>query len=471
MTVDFSITQDQTTRVCGFGMTACADGYLARPTSAEQVAEVFQSAHKAGRQVVLRGAGRSYGDANICPEAVVLDCGRMDQVHSWDPVGGVISCGPGVTIEKLWRTVIEDGYWPHVVSGTMFPTLAGALAMNIHGKNAFKAGTLGEHVESIEVVTPRGERVKMTPDDPRFAVVVSGAGLHAAITQVTLKVKKVPSGLLRVLPVSIRDWDHHFSVFAEHEDTADYRVGWVDCLAKNGRGEYHAAWYTDGPPSSFRPENQDLPDTVMGLIPKSVMWRFLKPWNNRAGMSRINAAKYHARRLRGDQVMHSQSLVAFSFLLDYVPGWRNTYRPDGFIQYQCFVPRGAAPTVFPRLVEMQHAAGQIAFLGVLKRHRPDAFNFSHGVDGFSLAMDFKVRHSAWPVLLDLCHRMNQVVLESGGRFYLAKDSTLRPGDFAASVGRDAIDRHFELKATLDPDMVLTSALAQRLSLDPRFSKS
>lgn len=448
-------------------MTACADGYLARPTNADQVAEVFAGAHKAGRQVVLRGAGRSYGDANLCPECVILDCGRMDQVHAWNPGTGEISCGPGVTIEKLWRTVIEDGYWPHVVSGTMFPTLAGALAMNIHGKNAFRAGTIGEHVVSMDVVTPSGQRVTLSPDDPRYAIVVSGAGLHAAITRVTLRVKPVPSGLLRVLPVSIRDWNHHFSVFQEHEDSADYRVGWVDCLARNGRGEYHAAWYADGPTSSLRQENQDLPDTVLGLLPKSMMWRLMKPWNNRFGMARINGAKYHARRLRGDQVLHSQSLVGFSFLLDYVPGWRNTYLPDGFIQYQCFVPRGQAERVFPRLVELQHAAGQVAFLGVLKRHRPDGFNFSHGVDGYSFAMDFKVRQSEWAELLALCHRMNDIVRESGGRFYLAKDSTLRPEDFAATVGQHALARHSELKAEFDPHSLLTSSLAKRLKLDPR----
>ena len=38
----------------------------------------------------------------------------------------------------------------------------------------------------------------------------------------------------------------------------------------------------------------------------------------------------------------SARLVAFSFLLDYVPNWRKAYLPGGFIQYQSFVPKETA---------------------------------------------------------------------------------------------------------------------------------
>ncbi|MES1227060.1 MAG: FAD-binding oxidoreductase [Armatimonadota bacterium] len=462
-----SVTSTQTAHIAGFGMTAGADGYLFRPTSEEQIFDVFRLAKSMGRQVVLRGAGRSYGDASIASEALILDCSRMDQVLSWDPSTGEIVCGPGVTIEKLWRSCIEDGYWPPVVSGTMFPTLAGALAMNIHGKNNFREGTLGEHVLELRVVCPSGDVLELTPSDPRFSIVVSGAGLIGAVTRVKLKMKKVPSGNLNVLPVSIRDWNHHFEVFEKHESTADYMVGWVDCLSSNGRGEFHAAWYADGPPATFRQENQDLPDTILGFFPKSVMWRLLKPLNNSVGMKLINAGKYYARRFKGDQKLHGQSLVGFSFLLDYVPGWRNTYLPGGFIQYQSFVPREAAPKVFTRQIELQHQSMVPAFLGVLKRHRPDAFNFSHAVDGYSLALDIKVSPGMWPKVQELCHRMNDLVLGAGGRFYLAKDSTLRPEDFAQAVGTEALDRYFKLKATTDPDNLLTSSMAKRLHLEGR----
>lgn len=202
----------------------------------------------------------------------------------------------------------------------------------------------------------------------------------------------------------------------------------------------------------------------MGLVPKSVVWRVLRGLNRRAGMRLLNGAKHHASRLLGNGKPHLQSLVAFSFLLDYVPNWRWAYLPGGFIQYQSFIPKEHAREVFRRQIAMQQEAGLESFLGVLKRHRPDRFLFSHAVDGYSLALDFKVTQGNWPRLQALAHRMNDLVLEAGGRFYLAKDSTLRPSDARAYLGDATLERFARWKDVFDPERLLTSALAQRLEL-------
>ena len=82
-------------------------------------------------------------------------------------------------------------------------------------------------------------------------------------------------------------------------------------------------------------------------------------------------------------------------------------------------------------------------------------------------MDIKVTPDTWARILTLCHKMNDLVLEAGGRFYLAKDSTLRESDFVQSVGSKAVGRFLDLKKVTDPDGILTSSLAQRLGLGAR----
>jgi len=99
----------------------------------------------------------------------------------------------------------------------------------------------------------------------------------------------------------------------------------------------------------------------------------------------------------------------------------------------------------------------------MKRHRPDDFLFSHGVDGYSLACDFKVTRSNWPKLWDLANRMNDYALNLGGRFYFAKDSTLTPLQAHRFLGT-ALTRFRELKKKHDPQNLLTSDLARRLQL-------
>ena len=464
---------DRVARLHGYGMRQHADGYLFRPTSVDEIRAIFDLARETGRKVTLRGAGRSYGDGNIGAESLLVDIGRMRRILSWDPVTGLIDCEAGVTIEGLWRHTIEDGYWPPVVSGTMYPTLAGALAMNIHGKNNFRVGTLGEQVTDMDVLFPTGELRTLTPQDEAFHAVVSGAGLLGVITRVRLRMKRISTGDVNVLATSPRNWDEQFAQFERDEPTADYMVSWVDCFGRGkeaGRGQYHGAWYVKGGDefsNTFRPEHQDLPDTIMGLVPKSVVWRVLKLFCNRTGMHFINWAKDRAGLKLGNYKEHPQSLVGFSFLLDYVPNWRNAYLPSGFIQYQTFVPKEHAKRVFARQIEMQQEARLESYLGVMKRHRPDPFLFSHAVDGYSLALDFKVPQGDWSRLEALCHRMNDLVLEAGGRFYFAKDSTLRPSDVQAYLGEETLARYWRLKNKLDPDGLLTNDLARRIGLAPR----
>ncbi|MFQ3678106.1 MAG: FAD-linked oxidase C-terminal domain-containing protein, partial [Fimbriimonadaceae bacterium] len=131
---------------------------------------------------------------------------------------------------------------------------------------------------------------------------------------------------------------------------------------------------------------------------------------------------------------------------------------------QSFVPRSEAIRVFRRQIELQHKAGIVSFLGVLKLHRPDRYLFSHGVDGYSLALDFKVSRKTWPRLLAICHEMNDLVLDAGGRFYLAKDYTLRPSDARRYLGEEALAEFRRLKAEFDPDNLLTSSLGRRIGL-------
>jgi hypothetical protein len=137
-------------------------------------------------------------------------------------------------------------------------------------------------------------------------------------------------------------------------------------------------------------------------------------------MRLVNAAKFHLARLQG-RASYRQSLVAFSFLLDYLPGWNSVYRPGGFIQYQMFIPRERARVAFARALALQHELGVVSYLAVAKRHRPDRFAKTHAVDGFSLAMDFPITRTNASRLIRLCRAYDALVFESGGRLYKAKD--------------------------------------------------
>jgi decaprenylphospho-beta-D-ribofuranose 2-oxidase len=456
----------------GWGMAVGAAGYVFRPTTTDGVREAFDVARASRVPITLRGAGRSYGDAALRAESVVVDLARMNRILAWDPATGVIDVEPGVTIRRLWRYVLGDGWWPPVVTGTMEPTIGGCLAMNVHGKNNWRRGTLGEHCLELDLLLPSGEQHTLMPDkNPElFRAVIGSFGQLGVVVRARLQLKRVHSGLLQVRAVAAPDLEGMLRLADEAKDDWEYVVGWIDAFATGrrlGRGLLHFARHLDpgedpAPAQSLRAEIQDLPDTLLGVLPKAVMWRMLRPWTNRPGMRWINRAKYFAGSTVGNDAEYLQSLAEFSFLLDYVPSWKRIYEPGGLIQHQSFVPTAAAAEVLRAQLEEGQNQRMPSFLAVLKRHRPDPFLLTHAVDGFSLALDFPVVARRRDTLRDLVRMMAEPVVDAGGRFYPAKDAMLPAELFRASFSDGQLDRFDEVKARVDPDGMLRSALADRL---------
>ncbi len=451
-----------------FGHSIERPAYLFRPTHAEQIQEIFKLAAENNIHIALRGAGRSYGDAALASGGIVMDMQRMNRVLDWDPETGVITVEPGVTIERLWRYIMEDGWWSPVMPGTMFPTIGGCLGANVHGKNNWKTGTLGDHVISFDALLPSGRKITCNPERNKelFFSIISGMGLLGVFTSITLQMKKIYSGNLEVAAwaePTLRDMLRATDEYKEE----DYIVGWVDSTARGrglGRGQMHSARYLkagedSNPVHTLNPVSQDLPDTIMGLVPKSIVWRFLQLGINNPGAWAGNTAKYLLNRTIGNHKTYLQSLVAFTFLLDYVPNWEYSYGKRGLFQYQSFVPFDTAEDTFGEILRVSQKRGLPSYLGVMKRHKPDDFLFSHGVDGFSVALDFKVRRNER--LVKLTDELNQIVLEGNGRFYFAKDSALTPDVTARYLGEDTIAKFRKLKAKVDPANILQTDLYKR----------
>jgi decaprenylphospho-beta-D-ribofuranose 2-oxidase len=381
-----------------------------------------------------------------------------------------------VTIEQPWKHVLPHGFWPKVVSGTMFPTLGGAAAANIHGKNNFAVGTIGDAIAEFDLYTPAGQlhTCSRARNPDLFHAAIGGFGLLGAITRVVLDTKRVHSGDLWVRGISVRNLREMMATMEAHKASADYLVGWVDAFADeqdSGRGLIHAAHYLA--PGEDRDsartltiEHQQLPANILGLFPKSEVWRLLRAFNHDAGMRLINAAKYHAGRMEAFGGRFRQSHAGFAFLLDYVPNWKFAYGRErgacGLIQYQPFLPAAVAHDVLQELLSLSRARGHVPYLGVLKRHRPDPFWLTHAVDGWSLAMDFKVEPNTRARLWRLCAELTKVVLDAGGRFYFAKDLVIRAEDARRFLPADRLAAFAALRARHDPQGLLQSDLSRRV---------
>jgi FAD/FMN-containing dehydrogenase len=220
----------------GWGMAVGAHGRVLRPRSVEEVLACFDTARREGTTLGLRGTGCSYGDASVNAAGHALDFTAMNRVLSFDASTGVAVVEPGVTIEDLWQKTLPEGWWPAVVPGTAFPTVAGVAAMNIHGKNNFKVGTAGDWIDEFDLALPTGEvkRCSRKEHPDLFHAAIGGFGMLGAFTRIVLRTKRVHSGDLEVTAARARNLREVMDYFEARQGAADYLVAWIDCFATGG---------------------------------------------------------------------------------------------------------------------------------------------------------------------------------------------------------------------------------------------
>lgn len=458
-------------KVEAWGMNSHSISSVFKPKSEEEIASILEYANSTNSSIAFRGGGCSYGDAAINSQGMVVDLSDYNRILSFDEKTGILHAESGATIQQIWEFCIEKSFWPPVVSGTMYPTLGGALSMNIHGKNNFSVGTLGEHVLEFTFLSASGKKFTCSPktNSDIYYSAISGFGMLGCFLEIKLKMKKIYSGKMKVWPVVTRNFQEMFDYFEAEYKRSDYLVAWVDAFGsgKNlGRGLIHKSINLpkgEDPdyPENCKLKNQDLPTRFMGIIPKSWMWIFMWPFSFSLGMRFINYAKYLSGFLTNNKP-YLQGHAEYSFLLDYVPNWKFVYKPGYMIQYQSFLPKENAQVAYKEIFTKCQERGIISYLAVFKKHKPDPFLLTHALDGYSMALDFAVSDRTREKVWSLAYELDEIVLKYGGKFYFAKDATLRPGIPERFFPKQNLAKFRILKKKLDPKSILQTDLYRRI---------
>ncbi|MBU6514558.1 MAG: FAD-binding oxidoreductase [Acidobacteria bacterium] len=418
------------------------------PSSEDQVAEELAL----GGNAIARGLGRSYGDAAQVSGGVVLSNRALGGISAIAP-DGVVTVGAGVSLDELLAVTIPQGWFVPVTPGTRQVSIGGAVAADVHGKNHHRDGSLGDHVLEMRLVTPVGRfRVSPSVEPELFWATIGGMGLTGVVTTVTLRLLRIETDKVLVDTSRHANLDDVMAAMLSGDDDYRYSVAWVDCMTKGAamgrailtRGEH--ATRRDVTDPTLEP-----PGRARLRVPFEAPSHLLNPLSIRA----FNEVWF--RSAPRQRVGEEQSLGAFFHPLDGVDDWNRLYGRRGFVQYQFAVADAKAECVV-RAIDRLSSSGVPSFLAVLKRFGPaNHAMMSFPISGWTLALDLPVGPSALPEVLD---DLDEMVIDAGGRVYLAKDARLRPE--AVRVMYPRLPEFLAVKNRVDPRHQLVSDLARRL---------
>ena len=442
----------------GWGRTMAAGSTVVSVVSDDEVGSTVLAAGPQG--VIARGLGRSYGDPAQNAGGLVIDGPSRSGLLDLDLRTGVVRVLAGTSLDDLMRWLVPLGWFVPVTPGTRIVTVGGAIACDIHGKNHHSAGSFGNHVRSMELLTADGQVHHLTPDGAEadlFWATVGGNGLTGIILRAAIEMTPTETAYF----IADGDVTHTLDeTIALHSDGSEanytYSSAWFDAISKPpklGRAAVSRgslATLDQLPPKLQRdplkfdaPQLLTLPDVFPnGLANKFTFGPIGELWYRKSGTYRGKV----------------QNLTQFYHPLDMFGEWNRAYGPAGFLQYQFVVPT-AAVDEFKAIIYDIQASGHYSFLNVFKLFGPgNQAPLSFPIPGWNVCVDFPIKAGLNEFVTELDRR----VMEFGGRLYTAKDSRTTADTFHAMYPR--IDEWIAVRRRVDPDGVFMSDMARRLEL-------
>ncbi len=441
------------TRLSGWGANLRVDCFLREPETQAEVAEWLDRSGS-----IARGLGRSYGDAALNEGGQVLGMTRLARCLAFDEQTGTLVCEAGVSIEQIIRAFAPRGWFPMITPGTKLVTVGGCIANDVHGKAHHAQGAFIGCVDAMTVLLANGEVVNAsrTENPDLFFASFGGIGLLGNILTATIRLRRIETTYFRQKSLRARDLSELLATLEEQDRSFPYSVATLDVFATArhvGRGVVTVGDHA---------RREDLPSrlrrTPLRVLPASrlsVPFELPEATLNALSMRIVNAVILQIQA-RARRVGHFET---FFYPLDRLLNWNRGYGRRGFTQYQFVIPFADGERNLRQILGVILSSGALPFLNVLKRMGKESGGvLSFPREGYTLAIDFPVRNNT----VTLLHRLDQMVLEAGGRVYLGKDSYLEPVTFRAMYPQ--IEAWLAIKAKYDPHGIFTSNMGRRLGL-------
>ncbi len=430
----------------GWGKYPVIDSDISTPLTRTAIKNIL-TGHRPFRGIA-RGLGRSYGDSALARQ--VVSTAYLDHLLAFDDSAGLLTCAAGLSLAEILRIFVPRGWFLAVTPGTKFVTVGGAIASDVHGKNHHGEGSFSDHVESFHLVLADGNTVNCSREENSelFHATCGGMGLTGIIVDATFRLRPVSSAYIDATLIKAANLQEALELFETYHQST-YSVAWIDCLAtgsKLGRsllmlGE-HAG---DGPLLPGKQGALTVPMDMPGCL------------LNHYSIQAFNTLYYHRmRQQRTQRVVHYEP---FFYPLDSIHYWNRIYGKGGFTQYQFVVPREAGLTGMTTILNRIAQSKRGSFLAVLKTFGvANANHLSFPMEGYTLALDFKLDRELFPLLDEL----DRSVLDFDGRLYLCKDVRMSEATFKQGYPR--WEQFAGVRRRYGADTVFNSLQSQRLGL-------
>lgn len=359
-------------------------------------------------ELIPYGNGRSYGDSALSKN--IIKVRTHNYFLNFDETNGLLHVQAGVLLSEILSVFVPRGWFLKITPGTKLITIGGAIASDVHGKNHHIEGCFSECVEMFKLMLPDGEIVQCSKQENSelFKATCGGMGLTGVILDAKIALKKINSKYINQITIKTRNIKETFEAFEKYKGKP-YSVAWIDCLAKGnelGKCLLMVGDFSDDGKLDYQTKKK-----------LNVPFNFPSFFLNTLNVKAFNFLYYGKAMAKISK--QKVDIDTFFYPLDAIDNWNRIYGKNGFTQYQFILPKENSLNGLGEVLKSISQSGKGSFLAVLKLYGQANDNYlSFPMEGYSLALDFKIEKGVF----ELLDKLDDIVLEHGGRIYLAKDA-------------------------------------------------
>ncbi len=411
---------------------------------------------KTSEEIIPRGLGRCYGDSALNKN--IISTLRFNHMLCFNDETGELVCESGVSLEEILDIFVPRGWFLPTTPGTKFVTVGGAIASNVHGKNHHESGSFCNHVNWLDLMLSNGDTVRCSRSENSdlFEATCGGMGLTGITLRASFNLIPIESAFIRQEVIRANNFEEIMQVFADSADWT-YSVAWIDCLSKGDnlgrsvmmRGEHAKV-------SEIR---NNAHKNAPLILPKKM--KFNVPFNfPYFALNSLSVKAFNALYFGKSPKKPTESIIdydQFFYPLDSVLNWNRIYGKKGFTQYQFVLPIESGKEGMEAILNKIADSGLGSFLAVLKLFGKQEDMLSFPTEGYTLALDFPISDKLFPILDEL----DAMVLDYGGRLYMAKDVRMNAKMLS---GYPHLDKFKDIKHQYDPRNIFSSLQSKRVGI-------
>jgi hypothetical protein len=389
----------------------------------------------------------------------------LNQLVSLDVEKGEVTVQAGMLTTHLLAVIMPLGYTLVGLTGSLGNTIGGEIGNDVNGKDSWHAGNFGSNVLGLKVATGMGEIIDVDRQhNPEWCnAIIGGMGLTGVILEVRLKLKRIPSFVLRTNTGKCNNITALLSEMNNLDKSkTDFAYCWTDPWAPEsslGRGLIETACFIE---SEAKVTTDELLEAFkqkdkFGPLSPETFWSVFRRFDFMFTYRYAGYVKFLLAGSKTQQVRFPQYQYP---MLKHLPQWNLKYYPHGFREWQILISAANFEKAYKEILLLCRKEGFTPYVCAIRKHIAQSPWLSFAGNGFSMTVNYGLNDHPTEKRKAFENALLDMTISFSGKIYLGKYPFFNKPVLQKMYPE--LERFLQVKKQYDPNNLFWSDAAEML---------